>query len=335
MNLPKIDELELNSKKILLRADLDIKLNQESTIETLELYRLEAILPTLRYLFEKNCEIYIAGHMGRPEGEVVDKLSTKPISILLEDLLKKRWGKEDVKQLKMQMLENLRFDKGEEANDLHFAQHLAEGKDIYINEAFAGSHRSHASIVTLPKLLPRAAGFRFCEEVEKLSLLRENPAKPFVVILGGAKSDKLSYAWKLAEIADMVLIGGRLPEYIPDNSEVRVDVRFEVAGLIADKEEITIHSIESFEKHILEAKTIFLSGPLGKYEDEGHSMGTRRVFEAIKKSSAHKVAGGGDTIDAMKKFGIFESFNWVSVGGGASLEFLANGIIPGLDALRV
>jgi phosphoglycerate kinase len=252
----------------------------------------------------------------------------------LEQLLIDKWGSEDVKKLTMHMMENLRFNAGEEANGGDYAEHLSENREFYINEAFAASHRSHASIVTLPKLLSHAMGLRFEKEIENLSKLRENPTKPFVVIISGIKEDKLGNARKFAEFADKVLIAGRLPELLKDEDTIHKNPKVVVGHLLPDKEDITIRSIEAFEEEIGRAGTVYLAGPLGKFEEEGHRLGTKRVFEAVAKSDAYKVAGGGDTVEALDLLGLTDKFDWVSVGGGASLEFLINGTLPGIEALK-
>jgi phosphoglycerate kinase len=332
MKLPRIDELDLKGKKVLVRADLDI-----SEVDK-ENFRLECLLPTLKYLSEQNCSIIVIGHRGRPseipdgktKEQVQEELSLKSVSEALEALLKKRWGEEKVKNLNMQMMENLRFNLGEEENDVSFTKHLAESGEVYINEAFAISHREHASIVGLPKFMPHAAGFRFLEEVENLSKVFENPVRPVVAIISGIKKDKMDYIEPFKEFTDKILIAGRLPEFMPEDN---ADPKLLIAKLLPDKEDITIHSIENFIDEIKKAKTIIVSGPIGKYEEEGHRMGTERVFYAVANSSAFKVAGGGDTISALNLLGLRDKFDWLSVGGGAMLEFLTKKTLPGIDVL--
>jgi phosphoglycerate kinase len=331
MNLPKLADFSLNSKKVLVRADLDVDLVSESS--NTEGFRLKTLLPTLKYLVDSNCEITLIGHRGRPEGKVVESLSLNPVAQKLEEILKSEWGEEKVKAIKMQMMENLRFNDGEGKNNEDYAKHLAENAEFYINEAFAASHRQHASIVTLPKILPHAAGEHFAKEVENLSKVRQGSEKPVVVIVGGIKKDKLDYLDAFTSFADKILVAGRVPDYIHDESKYRSDERYEVAKLMPDKEDVTIRSVERFEEEIAKAKTVVLAGPIGKYEEEGHRMGTKRVFEAVASSSAFKVVGGGDTVEAVSLFKLMDKFDWVSVGGGATLEFLAKGTLPGIEAL--
>jgi len=329
IDIPKLQDTDLTEKKVLLRADLDIDESREG------MFRLEALLPTLKYLSEKKCEITIIGHRDRPGGIVKPELSLKTVNNLLRKLMEERWGEES-KNIKMTMLENLRFYSSEEGNDIRFAENLAKDRDFYINDAFAASHREHASIVSLPKLLPHAAGLRFIEEINNLSKTKsESVERPLVVIMGGVKPDKIEYLDGFRRLADLILLAGRIPEQISDFSEDRVNLQLVIAHLLPDKEDITINSIEKFEEEIKKAKTIVLAGPIGKFEDEGHQMGTKRVFEAVAKSSAYKIAGGGETIEAIEKFKLEKQFNWISVGGGAMLEFLTKGTLPGIEALLV
>ena len=327
MSISKLQDIDLTKKKVLLRADLDIDETPEGT------FRLEALLPTLKYLSDKNCKITIIGHKDRPGGIVKPELSLKTVNKTLHNLIREKWGEES-ENIEITMLENLRFYPGEEGNDIHFAENLAKDRDFYINDAFAASHREHASIVSLPKLLPHAAGLRFIEEMENLSKIRGDVKRPLIVIMGGAKPDKIEYLNGFRRLADLILIAGRIPEQIPDFSEDRVNLQLVIAKLLPDKEDITIHSIEKFEEEIAKAKTIVLAGPIGKFEDEGHRMGTERVFKAVAKSDAFKVAGGGETIEAIQKFGLEKQFNWISVGGGAMLEYLTKGTLPGIEALQ-
>jgi phosphoglycerate kinase len=319
MTLPSVRDQEVAGKRVLLRADLDVPENED--------FRLEAMVPTLKLLSEKEAEIIIIGHRGRPEGKAVEELRVASIKERLQKI---------AEGSKFEVLENLRFEVGEEANDSEFAKTLSQKGDIYINEAFAASHRAHASIVGLPKLLPHAAGLRFLSELENLSKVLENPKKPVVVIISGIKKDKVEMAKALVSKVDKVLVGGRLPEYIGDNTDsVRLQERDKlvVANLIMDKEDITLNSIDRFKEEIAKAGTIVLAGVLGKYEDEGHRQGTKEIFEAVAASSAFKVAGGGDTQAALAMFNLKERFDWISVGGGAMLEFLAKGTLPGIEAL--
>jgi len=330
INLPKLTDLDVANKRVLLRLDLDTEPNSNDL-------RIKASVETLNYLKDNGAEIIIIGHRGRPDGKFDkqslasqspgENLSLKPFEKIFD-----KWGAE--------VKENLRFNLGEEANDMGYAKKLALLGDVYINEAFASSHRDSASITGLPKLLPHAAGLRFEKEIENLSKVFDEPRRPVVFIVGGSKKDKLDYIEGLKAVADKILVGGRLPEYMGDEALESVRQRSEIekiliGNLTQDKEDITLNTVERFEIEIEKAGTIILAGPMGKYEDEGHRQGTERVLrKVIENREAYKVAGGGDTIAALNTLSLSQDFSWVSVGGGAMLEFFVNKTLPGIKALE-
>lgn len=334
MNLPGIKQLDVPGKRVLVRADLDLPEKDE--------FRLKASLQTYKFLIENQAKVIVIGHKGRPNGVVDGKYSLEDASKRLGEVLEKdvkfvgSLVRDEVGRVVETMeagdfilLENLRFDSREESNDEDFSKLLAGFADCYVNEAFSNSHRSHASIVGVPKLLPYAAGFHFISEVENLEKVFSKPKRPVLVILSGIKEDKLSYIEGLKKFADRVLVAGRLPEYL---GEVNDD-KLVVARLVPDKEDITVNSIEKFETEINSAGTIVVSGPMGKFEDEGHRLGTERVLKKVAETDAYKVSGGGDTINAISILNLDEKFDWISVGGGAMLEFLIDKTLPGIEAL--
>src|SRR3989344_427016 len=336
IDLPKLEGLDVSGKKVIVRMDLDV--DDDYT-------RLEFAEETLDYLVSHKARVIIIGHKGRPEGEKLPELSLAPLAPVLGGIVGEKvdffhdiTGYEVEKRVKMLgmgnllLLENLRFDKGEEANDENFTKDLASLGEIYINEAFAVSHRPHASITGLPKLLPHAAGFRFIKEVENLSHILVNPKRPVILVVGGIKKDKVEYIKNFTKIADKILVGGRLPLFY--EKENPISEKIILGQLIPDKEDITLHSIEKFKEEIAKAGTLVVAGVPGKYEDTGHRQGTKEVFEAVAASNAFKLAGGGDAEAAISFFGLNDKFDWISVGGGASLEFLAKGTLPGIEALK-
>ena len=318
MELPNLENLQVSGKKVLVRLDLD-------TVPDPNDLRIKASEETLNYLKEKGAEIIIISHKGRPNGVQDDSLSLRLFQPLFD-----KWG--------AKVEENLRFGGGEEKNDPEFAKKLASLGDIYVNEAFASSHREHASIVGLPKILPHAAGAHFVKEIENLNRILEKPQKPTLVIISGIKEDKVQMAKDLTKTFDKVLVGGRLPEYFGDEAleSVKLKAKSEklvVGNLTQDKEDITLNTIDVFKGEIKKAGTIVLAGVLGKYEDSGHRQGTKEIFEAVANSDAYKVAGGGDTEKAIEALSVVEGFDWISVGGGAMLEFLIKKTLPGIEAL--
>jgi len=312
MDIPKLQDADINGKRVIVRLDLDVNPENQSQ-------RLESSLDTMRFLYENASEVLVIGHRGRPEGQD-ESLSLKPVVNKLTEKL----GRE------INFEENLRFDAREKDNDESFARELASKADFFVNESFADSHREHASIVGLPRLLPHAAGFRFLQEIENLSKVFSSSQRPVVAILSGAKEDKLNYLDSFKNKADRVLIGGRLPVFMDENYQ---NDKVVVGKLLPDKEDITMKTIEIFESELNNAKTILVSGPLGRFEEEGHRLGTERVFKKIVELDAFKVAGGGDTAHALFLLDLSKGFNWISTGGGAMLEFLSKGTLPGIEAL--
>ncbi|PIU03926.1 hypothetical protein COT44_00725 [Candidatus Shapirobacteria bacterium CG08_land_8_20_14_0_20_39_18] len=347
MNLPDLRIFKLTGKTVLLRVNYDVPIRRSAPqgkpfVE--DDSRIVESLPTINYLLEQKAKVILLSHLGRPEGKIVQEYSLRPCA----DYLNSKFKSQNAKlQFKMQnfdafqitdnliLLENLRFYLGEEANDPEFAKKLASLGDFYINDAFAVCHRAHASVVSLPNLLPHAAGFDLLEEVNVLSGILENPKRPVVVILGGAKADKLDAVFGLLKWVDKILIGGRLPvEARREKWEAGSDEKIIIANLDDTGKDITKESTEKFVLEVKSAGTIIWAGPMGQYEEATSQAGTEEIIQAIVESSAFKVAGGGDTESAISKFGYDGKFDFISSGGGAMLEFLANGDLPGLKALR-
>jgi phosphoglycerate kinase len=343
MNIKKLKDMDVAEKRVIVRMDLDVD-NDFS--------RIELSKDTLTYLLEKNAKVIIIGHKGRPDGLVNGELSLHRLVPVLEKVLERKVQffydiigaetKDKVAQMQngdVVLLENLRFDKREEENDGEFAKELASLADCYVNEAFAVSHRAHASIVGIPEQFKFkaknsvAAGLRFEKEVEMLSRVLENPQRPVVAVISGVKKDKMDYITHLVGHVDKVLAGGLLPKYYGDENPY--PEKLMIGHLIPDTEDITIHTIEAFKEEIRLAGTIVLAGVPGKYEEEGHRQGTKEVFTAIAESSAYKVAGGGDAEAAITVLNLNDKFDWISVGGGAMLEYLSLGTLPGIQALVV
>ncbi|OGC44386.1 hypothetical protein A2V54_03355 [candidate division WWE3 bacterium RBG_19FT_COMBO_53_11] len=329
-----LKEAEVAGNRVILRADLDVPLEDGKVGED---YRLKALLPTLSYLLERNAEIIIIGHLGRPDGKENPDFSLKPVSTRLSELLGK--SIDFFPQItpnpsglipKLAMLDNLRFWEGEESNDPDFAKKLSSLGDIYVNDAFAASHRAHASIAGIPELLPSYAGLRLEEEISHLSGVIENPERPLVFILGGAKTEtKAPLVPAFAKVADQVLIGGLL---MFDHSLEKISrTVFPVDAV--ETFDVGPESVKKFTQIIKDAKTVVWNGPMGKWEDNRYELGTRAIAEVLAESPAKTIVGGGDTIAALSAFGLLEKMKYVSMGGGAMLEFLAGKKLPGLSAL--
>ncbi len=316
--LPSVKDLSVGQKTVLLRTNYDVPLKEGQVTDT---SRIDESLPTINYLLEQKAQVIIISHLGRPGGKVVPELSLKPVKKILTSLLH---GKKRVK-----LLENLRFDPREEKNEEGLAKELANQADFYVNDAFAVSHRQHASIIGIPRFLPSAFGLDFLKEIETLSKLKDNPRRPVTLILGGIKKDKLKVIEKLLGWVDTVLIGGKLPQLM----EKLYSDKVVVADLKPDGKDITLESIEKFKGIIAQSGTIIWAGPMGAYEEQDSQEGTREITLAVVNSQAFKVVGGGDTEAALRKFNLVNKVDYLSSGGGAMLEFLAQGTLPGIEAI--
>lgn len=314
----------VSGKRVLLRYDIDVALHP------LEDFKLKAGIPTLNLCLQNAQSVILIGHIGRPDGQVVEELRVAPIV----DWFRNQGYSEDLGSGKLILLENLRFDPREEACDLGYAKELASKGDVYINEAFS-AYRPAASTTILPTLLPHGAGLRFTEEVRALTGVRENPKKPFVAIMGGAKvEDKLPVIAVLARSADAVLVGGKLVAEIREQN-IQLPANVMVGKLSEDGMDIAQETTDSWKDLILRAKMIVWNGPLGKFEDSKYDQ-TEKIIGLILDSTAEVVIGGGDSIAALNQYGLLEKAEgkcFISVGGGAMLKLLADGTLPTIEAL--
>lgn len=340
-----IRQTDIYKKKVFLRVDLDVPIKNGQIADDT---RLKAWFETLEYLLNQKAKVIIAGHLGRPEGKD-DKFSLKPVAewvlkrFKLNDLSFKNLGGFAGWEVSenIVLLENLRFYKEEEENDKEFSKKLASLAEIYVNDAFASSHRSHASIVGVTNYLPSFAGLRLEKEVEELSKILNDPKRPLVVIIGGAKIEtKLPLVEKMHHFADYVLVGGEIAE----NDKVLLKVQHEeitgsksallVADLTEDEKDITVKSAENFLQVCQNAESVVWNGPMGQVEEEKYQMGTEILAEGLSKLSSYTIVGGGDTLSFLKEKNLLDKFSFASTGGGAMLEFLAGEKLPGLVVLE-
>ena len=318
-------DFDVKNKRVLVRCDFNVPLDDKGNI--LDDFRIRRTLPTIDYLIKKGAKVILMSHLGSPDGKFVKELQLKPVSEKLAELLGK----------KIELLENLRFDPGEESNDENFAKELAKKGDIYINDAFGACHRAHASIVGIPKYLPSGAGFLLEKEVLCLTRLSTNPSKPLVAIIGGAKIEtKMKLIDKISEFADLVLVGGLIKKEIKEkNIKLKNPQKIvEPVDEAGEGKDIGSKTIKLFKEKILQAKTIFWNGPLGKIEEKEFTAGTEELAKAIIESGAYSVVGGGETVEFINQLGFGEKFSHVSTGGGAMLAFLSGEKLPGLSALK-
>lgn len=316
----------IQNKRVLLRLDLDVPLEngviQDDT-------KLLAGMDTLGLCLEFASSVTICGHLGRPDGKEDPNLTVKPIV----DWLEEGYGHIQLPEGKLHILENLRFEPGEDAADLEFAKELASHGDFFVFEAFS-SHRPAASTTVVPTLLPHAVGLHFAQEVEELTQVRNNPIRPMVAILGGAKVDtKMPVIKAMAAKADVVLVGGKLAAEIKEQGIEGLGANVMVGKLTEDGFDISDETVGAWTNLLKTAKQVVWNGPLGKFEDDKYSN-TKKIAQAIVDCGAKSIIGGGDTISAATKYNLIEKFTFVSVGGGAMLKLLADGILPTIEALK-
>lgn len=329
-----IRDFDVANKKVLVRADLNVPLSDSGQI--LDDFRIRQAIPTIKYLIDNGAQkIILMSHLGRPDGKVMEEFSLRPVARRLEELLgeKVALGGEG----KIALLENLRFKIGEEGNDENFAKEFSKLGDIYINDAFGASHRAHASIVGVPKFLPSGAGFLLEKEIKTLGNLLKNPAKPLIAIIGGKKvEDKVKAIDKISEVADWVIVSGLIKKEI-DDKNIKLRYPEKIIGPIDEiggGKDVGPKTSGLFRDKIMQAKTVFWNGPLGRIEEDEFSKGSEALAKAIIDSKAFSVIGGGETVEFINKLGLVEKFNHVSTGGGAMLEFLSGEELPGLTVLK-
>jgi phosphoglycerate kinase len=363
-HIPTLTDLgDVTGKRVLVRTDFNVPIDNGEIVDD---FRIRAALPTIEWLTSRGARVVCASHLGRPKGQPNPKYSMEPVRQRLAELAPG-----------VELLENLRFNPGEEGNDPQFVATLIEGIDAYVDDAFGACHRAHASIVGPPRTLPSAMGLLMQKEVDVLLGLRNNPKPPFVAVLGGAKiSDKLGVVEALLEIVDELVIGGAMcftflaalgkqigeslwePDQVDTCRRLLADsaaggktihlpedlVGVDAAGNFstfginlpdgAKGLDIGPGTAAAFSDVIIEARTVFWNGPMGMFEDPRFAAGTRTVAQAMADTKAFTVVGGGDSAAALAQFGLDDEVDHVSTGGGASLELLEFGDLPGLEALR-
>ena len=342
-----VREADVAGKVVLVRADLNVPIQDGQVADDT---RIRASLPTLELLLERGAkQIRVCSHLGRPKTEADRaKYSLAPVEARLRELLP-----DD----RIEVLENTRFDPRETKNDESFARELADGCDLYVNDAFGSAHRAHASTEAVAHLLPAYAGLLLEQELDQLGRLLGDVERPFVLVSGGAKvEDKIGVLQHLGGRADTVLIGGKMAAELASRSPLAgSDFRLPVdvvaaASFDAEAEtqlvradsvpagwlalDIGPETREDFASRIKAARTVFWNGPLGVFEWPRFAEGTRAVAEAVARNDrAFTVVGGADSIRALTEMGLVDRVDWASTGGGASLELLEGKELPGVAAI--
>jgi len=321
-----------------------------SETKVLDDFRIKETIPTINYLLEKGAKVVLMSHLGRPGGKKKKELSLAPVQNSLTEHLDlsvtlapdcigskiEKWTKE-MQEGEILLLENLRFHKEEEGNDDNFAESLSKLGDVYVNDAFGVCHREHASVVGVPKYLPSVAGLLLEKEVKILSDLMKKPAKPLVVVIGGAKvKTKTKLINKLSKVADYVLIGGLIQKEIKAKG-ISLDSPEKIVAPVDERgggRDIGEKTEELFREKIALAKTVFFNGVVGQVEEKEFIKGTEEILRAIVKSQAFSVIGGGDLTKVINQLGFADKFGHVSTGGGAMIAFLVGEELPGIKALE-
>jgi phosphoglycerate kinase len=385
-----VRDATVKGRRVLVRVDFNVPLKDGEVVDDT---RIRAALPTLELLRERGAALVLASHLGRPGGKVDPDLSLAPVSRRLSELLgtnvtqaPKVVGAEVdlaagcLGPGEVVLLENTRFEPGETKNDPMLAGSLASLAQVYVNDAFGAAHRAHASTEGVARHLPGYAGLLLEREVTELNRVVEDPARPLVVVLGGAKvSDKVGVIDRFLEVADQILIGGAMCfSFFKAQGKAIGDSLFDDDSVAAAEEalakaadsdcELTLpvdlvlgrefsadtereeldgtdvpdgwmgldigpKSGALYADAIAKAGTVLWNGPMGAFEMEPFAGGTRAVADAVGAAPGKTVVGGGDSVAAMVQFGLQDKVDWLSTGGGASLELLEGKKLPGVEAL--
>jgi phosphoglycerate kinase len=386
-----VRDVDVSGKRIFVRVDFNVPLEGSTITDDT---RIRETVPTIQYLIERGARVILASHLGRPSGQVVEALRLSPVAQRLSELLGRKVtmasgsvGEAVAQQVAklangdVILLENVRFEPGEERNDPQLAQAFASLAENYVNDAFGAAHRAHASTEGIAHYLPGVSGLLMEKELAVLGKALSNPDRPFTAIIGGAKvKDKIDVIQNLLDIADHVIIGGGLAytflkaqgyeigKSLVDNGKLEVALEFlekakargvnfmlptdivicdkfsadamtkvvNLSGIPTDWEGIDIgpNTRAAYASVIAQSKLVVWNGPMGVFEIEPFSHGTRAVAEACAATAAYTVIGGGDSAAAVEKFGLANRMDHISTGGGASLEFMEGKALPGVVALQ-
>lgn len=382
-DLATLDQLPVGASRVLLRVDFNLPLEGDRVLDD---FRLQAALPTVRALLDRGVDLTLISHLGRPGGRPDGALSLRPVAAALSQQLGLKvefWpgvpGDEAYRESArsrcgpLALAENLRFDPGEEANQVEFARRLAVGHDAFVQDAFGCLHRAHASTVAITDHLPSCAGPLVVSEVGALKMLLGDDRRPFGLAIGGAKmKDKLPLLVRLLPEVDLVLIGGALANtflaasgreigrslYEPSQLAVASELLASWPKVIhlpssvvvergAEAEEVDVgavpsdarivdigeRTLQAWQPLVLALERLFWNGPMGLYERQPFDRGTAGLARLVAEMDGMSVVGGGDSIAAIRRLGLTAAVSHLSTGGGASLAYLQGDVLPGLSAL--
>ncbi|MCK4670860.1 MAG: phosphoglycerate kinase [Nanoarchaeota archaeon] len=344
MSFFTLKDLDFKDKRVLLRVDFNVPLEQVISKEDL---KIKAALPTIKYILKKKPKkLILMSHLGRPKGKKVQELKMDKVAKRLSQLLKQKVKKVDkcfginIDKIKEQiiMLENLRFYPGEKKNDTNFAKKLAALADVYVNDAFGVSHREHASLVAITKVLPSCAGLLLEKELKMYDILQK-PRRPFIVVIGGAKLEtKMPLIKAFIKKVDYILLGSSLGQHVmgkPENLWMIKNKKIIFPEDYNGKFDIGKKTIKNYTYLLATANTICWNGPVGMSEKKRYATGSRAIAKAIAKNKrATTILGGGSTEQAAKQFKILKKVKHVSTGGGASLLVWQGAELPSVKALQ-
>jgi len=344
----KIQDADIQNKKVLLRADFNVAIENGKAKEA---FKIAACEESVKYLLEKDAKVALISHLGRPEGKSASwrtEFSLGQIVKDIENILgvkiifidncigeKVNAGLNNLKGGEILLLENVRFYSGDEANGEEFAKQLSENFDVFINDAFSVCHRDQASVTGVANFLPSYAGFWLQKEIENLDKIKNNPEHPATAIIGGAKIEtKVPLINRFEGNYDYVLIGSKIAAEAKDrglsfSEKVVMPIDYSGDGL-----DIGPKTISKFKEIITSAKTIIWNGPVGKFEESPYDRGTKEILNAIIGSGAFSVVGGGESVEVLEENGLLDKISFVSTGGGAMLEYLSGKELPGIKVLE-
>jgi len=364
----KIQDADLEGKKVLLRADFNVAIKNGKVTED---FKIKACRETLDYLLKNNCKIALCSHLGRPaavktsadkpEGQKNLEFSLEQIKddvaqgvgqkiVFVDDCIgeKVRVKLENTLPEEVLLLENVRFHEGEDpvksddssdhgARKIHenFSRKLAEPFDVFVNDAFSVCHRDQSSVTGVAKIIPSYAGFWLQKEIEEMDKVRGEVEVPAVAIIGGAKIEtKLPVIKFFENIYDNVLVGGKIANEAIDQKIEFSEKVILPSDFVDDRLDIGPDSVEKYKEIIQNAKTIVWNGPMGKFEDEKYYKASKEIADAIFLSDAYSVVGGGETVVILEKENGMDKVDFVSTGGGAMLEYLSGNNLPGIEVLK-